>query len=115
MQIFQKNNIKEINLKNGELAVAHNDKKVILEEIISKNEIYNMKDYLVKTKQNSLTAERLKELSNFNSSKMEFPLQLGDKVRIKSSRPYSRTKRFLVVERSPSALAKVKLNKLNLS
>ena len=27
------------------------------------------------------------------------PLQLGDKVVIKSSRPYSATKRFLVVER----------------
>ncbi|MCE8163328.1 MAG: mitochondrial small ribosomal subunit protein uS17m [Candidatus Moeniiplasma glomeromycotorum] len=27
------------------------------------------------------------------------PLQLGDKVVIKSSRPYSKTKRFLVVER----------------
>ena len=27
------------------------------------------------------------------------PLQLGDKVIIKSSRPYSRTKRFLVIEK----------------
>jgi len=29
----------------------------------------------------------------------EFPLQLGDKVVIKSSRPYSKNKKFLVVER----------------
>ena len=29
----------------------------------------------------------------------EFPLQLGDKVKIKSDRPHSKTKRFLVIER----------------
>lgn len=28
----------------------------------------------------------------------EFPLQLGDKVKIKSDRPRSKTKRFLVIE-----------------
>ena len=29
----------------------------------------------------------------------EFPLRLGDKVVIKSSRPYSATKRFLVIKK----------------
>jgi len=29
----------------------------------------------------------------------EFPLQLGDKVEIKSDRPHSKTKRFIVVKK----------------
>lgn len=52
---------------------------------------------MAKTNQNSLTAENLKELSDANFPKTEFPLQLGDKVKIKSSRPLSKTKRFLVI------------------
>jgi len=35
-----------------------------------------------------------------------FSLQLGDKVKIKSGRPYSATKRFLVVEKDKSQIKK---------
>ncbi|MCE8168032.1 MAG: hypothetical protein I3275_05425 [Candidatus Moeniiplasma glomeromycotorum] len=100
VQFFQKSSIREISLKNEELVIENNDKKVArLEEMVSKQELYNIKNYLVKTKQNSLTAERLKELSNSNSSKKALPLQLGNKVIIESSRPLSKTKRFLVISK----------------
>ena len=99
-QYFQENQVKEISLKDRELVVNYDDGETsLLGKVIKKHELWNVKDYLTKTKQNSLTAEKLKELSNSNSSQTEFPLCLGDKVRIKSDRPRSKTKRFVVIEK----------------
>ena len=96
---FEKNQVKEVNLKNKELIITYNNNETAsLKKTIEEHEFWNIKDYLAKTKQNSLTAERLKELSSANFPKIEFPLQLGDKVKIRSCRPLSKTKKFLVIE-----------------
>lgn len=98
-QYFQENNIKEINLKNSELVVIYDNNEIAsLGKIIKEYELWNIKDYLVKTEQSSLTAEKLKKLGGSDFSKTELPLKLGDKVKIKSCRPLSKTKRFLVIE-----------------
>ena len=97
---FQKNQVKEINLKDGDLVISYNKgQSGLLGKEIKKHELQNVKDYLAKTKQNSLTAERLKELNNSSSPKADFPLQVGDSVKIKGCRPLSKTKRFLVIEK----------------
>lgn len=98
---FQENMVKEIRAKGEELIIICNgsDETVLLKETVKKHEFWNIKDYFKKTKQTSLTTEKLKELDNSNFPKTEFPLQLGDRVTIKSDRPRSRTKRFSIIKK----------------
>ena len=44
----------------------------------------------------------IKRRKKFQAHNEEYSLQLGDKVVIKSSRPYSATKRFLVIKKEES-------------
>jgi len=46
--------------------------------------------------------EGIKKQRKAHYEEKKFPLQLGDKVVIESSRPYSKTKRFLVIQKRNS-------------
>ena len=100
IKYFQEKEVKEISLENNKLVVVYNNNETApLEKIIEGYELQNIKDYLTKIKQDTLTIQKLKELNNPNSPKTKFPLQLGDKVKIESTCPRSATKRFIVVEK----------------
>src|SRR5437762_3276427 len=59
IKYFQENNIKEINLKDGEMVINYNNGETVsLEKMVKRHEFQNVKDYLTKTKQHPLTAEK---------------------------------------------------------